>query len=425
MAGGVFAVLFGVLTLTGLPQVTPPPSAGIGADAANAQAVVVAVEITPSNVDYRRLDARVSELMQDPDMVGLAVGIIERGQVRFLKGYGETVAGSGAAVTPDTVFRWASLSKGVAAALVVGLAEDGKLALDTPIDRLGTTLTLPGGTHGVTVADVLSHRVGLRRNAWDDRLEAGEDPRVLRAELGRLQPYCPPATCYGYQNIAFDAATEVVEALSGERYAAFAARRLFGPLGMQSASIGRAGLEASADWARPHRRNRSLTTVNDSYYRVPAAGGVNSSIRDLVVWMGAQMGSAPRTLSPQALALMHSPLVATPPRSRRGPMDRAFSDAAYGLGWRSVTYAGRRLVGHRGSVDGYGSLILFDPVDRSGIVMLWNSNTGKAGRLQLEFFDMLYGLPFTDWLELEAEPASRNAPAVADGSSHAPGPAEG
>lgn len=413
LAGVAFATAFGALTLLGLPQLTSRPSPRIGEDAANAQAAVVAVEVTPSAVDYRRLDARIRELMQDPDMVGLAVGTIERGEVRFMKGYGETVANSGTAVTPETVFRWASLSKGVAASLVVGLAEDGQLSLDAPIDSLRTTLTLPGGTRGVTVADILSHRVGLRRNAWDDRLEAGEDPRVLRAELGRLQPFCPPATCYGYQNIAFDTATEIVEAASGERFAAFADRRLFAPLGMRSASVGRAGLEGSADWARPHRRNRALTTVNDNYYRVPAAGGVNSSIRDLLLWMGAQMGGAPTTLSPAALAILHKPLVATPPKSRRGPMDRAFSNASYGLGWRSVTYAGRTLVGHRGSVDGYGSLILFDPVDRSGIVMLWNSNTGRAGRLQLEFFDMLYGLPFTDWLEMSTEPPLPDGPTLA------------
>ena len=413
IAGICFALVFGTASLLGLPDLLSAASARIGANQANAQAAVVAADVSHSTVDYLRLDSRIVELMQDPDMVGLAVGTIERGEVRFMKGYGDVVANSGIAVTPDTVFRWASLSKGVASALVVGLAEDGLLALDAPIDSLETTLTLPGGTQQVTVADVLSHRVGLRRNSWDDRLEAGEDPRVLRSELGRLQPLCPPATCYGYQNIAFDTATEIVETVSGERFAVVAERRLFAPLGMVSASIGRAGLEGSAQWARPHRRNKTLTSVNDTYYRVPSAGGVNSSIRDLLVWMGAQMGGAPTVLSPNALATMHRPVVSTPPRTRRGPMDRAFSNSAYGLGWRSVTYAGRSLVGHRGSVDGYGSLILFDPVDRSGIVLLWNSNTGKPRRLQLEFFDMLYGLPSTDWLQLSTGPVRPDVRTVA------------
>ena len=66
-----------------------------------------------SVADYRRLDQRLTALMRGERMIGLAVGVVENGEIRFLKGYGETVAGSGEAVTTDTVFRWASLSKGV------------------------------------------------------------------------------------------------------------------------------------------------------------------------------------------------------------------------------------------------------------------------------------------------------------------------
>ena len=355
--------------------------------------------VTPSRVDYRRLEERIARLMQEPDMVGLAVGTVERGQVRFVRGYGESSAGSGVKVTPDTVFRWASLSKAVASALVAKLAAEGKLSLQTPLSAAGTTLTLPGDARSVTIADLLSHRLGLVRNAWDERLEAGEDPRLLRGALGTLPPYCAPATCYAYQNVAFDAASEIVERVTGQSYASVARARLFVPLGMENASIGREGLQAAANWARPHHADKSPAIVNDSYYRVPAAGGVNSSIRDLLLWTGAQLGNAPDVLPPRILEAMHRPRVATPPHGRRGPMDRALGDAAYGLGWRSFTYAGHALVGHRGAVDGYGSLILFDPADKSGIVMLWNSNAHKAARLQLEFFDMLYGLPATDWLD--------------------------
>ena len=66
-------------------------------------------------------------------MVGLAVGIVENGRITFLNGYGETLAGSGEKVTPETVFRWASVSKGVAATMVAKLAEQGKLNLNAPV----------------------------------------------------------------------------------------------------------------------------------------------------------------------------------------------------------------------------------------------------------------------------------------------------
>lgn len=360
---------------------------------------------TPSRVDYARLEARINALMQQPGMVGLAVAAVEDGRIRYLRGFGETVAHSGAPVTPDTVFRWASVSKGVASALVTQAAQRGEVSLDAPVSTLRTTLTVPGDAAKVTVADVLSHRLGIVRNAWDERLEAGEDPRQLRAQLRTLPPYCPPATCYAYQNIAYDTASEIVEGATGQPYAAVARVRLFAPLGMTRTSIGLAGLEGSGNWARPHH-GKTPVAVNDSYYRVPAAGGVNSSIHDLARWMQAQMGEAPGVLSPAALYTMQRPRVRTPPHGPRGAMDRALDDAAYGLGWRSFRYAGHALVGHRGSVDGYGSLILFDPARRSGIVMLWNSNDYRAARLQLEFFDQLYALPATDWLDLPTRVAT-------------------
>ncbi len=404
----VLAATLGLVLIAAVivaPFLKGSPSVRRDGQPATARLVVAPTsDAGPSAVNYGRLEQRIASLMRDPDMVGLAVGTVEHGHVRFLRGFGSTLAGSGEPVTPDTVFRWASLSKGVATAVVVGLAAEGKLRLDTPVARLGTTLTLPGDARRVTVADIMSHRTGLVRNAWDERLEAGDDPKMLRAALGTLKPECAPVTCYAYQNIAFDTVSEIIERVTGEPYASVAQTRLLAPLGMANASIGAAGLEGAASWARPHHSGGVPTTVRDSYYRIPAAGGVNSSIRDLTRWMLAQMGEAPRILSPAMLDTMHRPRVSTPPHGRRGPMDRALKGASYGLGWRSFTYAGHFLVGHRGSVDGYGSLILFDPAEKSGIVMLWNSYLSKPARLQLEFFDMLYGLPPTDWLELDAKP---------------------
>jgi beta-lactamase class C len=87
--------------------------------------------------------------------------------------------------------------------------------------------------------------------------------------------------------------------------------------------------------------------------------------------------------------------------------------ADYGYGWRSYDYAGHRIVGHRGGVSGDRSLILFDPQLNSGVVALWNSNTNQPAGLEFEVMDMLYHLPFRDWLELDRGPA-KPAPAADD-----------
>ena len=125
-------------------------------------------------------------------MVGLAVGIVENGRITFLKGYGETEAGSGDPVTPETVFRWASVSKGVAGTMVAKLAEDGKVNLNGPVSSYVPTLKLPAGAENrATVGDMLSHRLGLYRNAYDNKLEEGQDTQVPSADPGSAEPHLP------------------------------------------------------------------------------------------------------------------------------------------------------------------------------------------------------------------------------------------
>jgi len=367
-------------------------------------------KISPADrrdVDYVRLDQRLQRLSEQPTMVGMAVGIVENGRITFLNGYGETVAGSGDKVTPMTVFRWASVSKGVAGTAAAKLAEQGKLNLNAPIAHYSKTLKLPGGTeYSATLGDVLSHRLGIYRNAYDDKLEAGEDPRFIRQTLGTLASLCAPGTCWSYQNIAFDASSEAVASAMNEPYQDAIPDLLFRPLGMTSASVTRAGLEASKSWARPHAAGRRELPMSDAYYRVPAAGGVNSNIKDMALWMIAQMGGMPTVLSPKVLATVHAPLVATPgERGRLRKFLERIDKPYYGYGWRSYDYAGHRIIGHRGGINGYRALILFDPKLKSGVVALWNSSTSQPGGLEFEVMDMLYKLEFRDWMELDSKGA--------------------
>ena len=347
-------------------------------------------------------------------MVGLAVGIVENGEIRFLKGYGVTTAGSDDKVGTDTVFRWASLSKGVAGDMVALLAAQNQLSLYEPVGKYAASLRLPGGNEQkATISDLLSHRLGLFAHANDSKLEDNFDPKYLRSTLSSLNAICSPGQCHAYQNVAYDAAAEVVEKVTGHPYADVVRERLFLPLGMSSATMTREGLMSAASWARPHSggRNSKPLDVAEAYYRVPAAGGVNSSIKDLAAWMQAQMGVDPQILSAQVIEAVQTPRAATPGELRRLRKYRErIGSASYGLGWRIYDYAGHRVVGHHGGVRGYRSLILFDPVRRSGVVALWNnSRTSQPNGLEFEVMDMIYRLPPRDWLQLDT-PAGQPEP---------------
>ncbi len=362
-----------------------------------------------SAIDYPRFDRRLQALVEKPDMVGLAVGIVENGQIRFLKGYGETIAGSGDPVTVNTLFRWGSVSKGVAADLVTLLASEGKLSLDDPAGKYAPSLKLPNGTENVaTVADILSHRLGLFSHANDPQLEDGVDPHILRTTLAQLHPICPPGTCWAYQNVAYDAASEIVEKLTGEPYEQVVRERLFLPLGMRTATLNRNSLVTAPSWARPHvgGKHSKPVEVSDDYYHVPAAGGVNSSIKDMVIWLQANMGLAPSILPQKVLDVVQQARVKTPQETGRMRKFRErVRETSYGLGFRIYDYAGHRVIAHRGGLKGYRSLIMFDPALKSGVVALWNSATNRPGGIEFEVMDMLYHLPPKDWLGIESNDA--------------------
>ena len=359
------------------------------------------------DINYQLLDARLQQLMKKPTMVGLAVGIVENGRITFLKGYGETLEGSGDPVTPDTVFRWASCSKGVAATMVAKLAEQGKINLDAPVADYAPDLKLPNGNERLaTVGDLLSHRLGLYRNAYDNKLEEGQDPSFLRTQLGQLDAVCAPGTCWDYQNVAYDASSEMVSRVTHLPYEQAVKRYLFNPIGMSSGSVSLAGIESNRSWARPHSAGRRPWPMSDTYYKVPGAGGINSNIKDMALWMEAQMGEMPDVVDARLLDTIHGRYVETPgERGRLRKFLERLGTAWYGYGWRSYDYAGHQIVGHRGGINGYRSLILFDPAKKSGVVALWNSNTSQPGGVEFEVMDMLYHLPFRDWLELNKSPA--------------------
>ena len=407
VALGFAALLWGALAYWSTPatESSRPPTARFDMPVGNSE--------TPkaSNVDYARLDTRLQRLMEKPGMIGLAVAVVEDGEIRFIKGYGHTFAGGDEPVTPNTVFRWASLSKGVAADMVALLAQEGRLSLQEPVNTHASSLRLPGGNEAfATVTDLLSHRLGLFGHAQDAKLEDGMDPHFLRASLATLHNICSPGACHAYQNVAYDAASEIVERVTGQPYGEVVRERFFAPLGMSTASTSRLDLINSPSWARPHRGNRA-EEPNDIYYRVPAAGGVNGSIKDLAIWMLAQMGLAHDVLPAPVLAAVQAPQIRTPGENfRRRKFRERTPISAYGLGWRVLDYAGHRVVGHHGGVRGYRSMILFDPQQRSGIVALWNSSSSAPNAIEYEVMDMVYRLDRRDWLGLDGGPEGSPEP---------------
>ena len=79
-------------------------------------------------------------------------------------------------------------------------------------------------------------------------------------------------------------------------------------------------------------------------------------------------------------------------------------EADYGYGWRSYDYAGHHIVGHRGGVSGYRSLILFDPAEEERRGRAVEQQYQPARRARVRSDGHALHLPFRDWMELDTSP---------------------
>lgn len=375
--------------------------------AAATLAPAASAQLTREAQALRDFGDLLDEASQTPDFVGLAVAVVWDDQIQLLRAYGVREAGGGEPITPDTVFRLASVSKGFAGVLAALEEKEGRFAFTDPVVQTVPQFRLrtPAATASVTIEGILSHQTGLPPFAYDNLLEAGQAPRDILGKYNGVKLTCQPGTCFTYQNTPFNMITDVIEKAAGAAYETTLARRVLDPLGMKTASFGLAGLRATGDWARPHVRRDATwrpTPVKEPYYRVPAAGGMNASITDLAIWLSAQMGSRPDVLPPDVIAEVVSPRTSTPQETRRQKaLKFPVSKTEYGLGWRIMDYAGHRLVSHSGGVEGYFAQVAYLPERGRGIVILSNTRGARAGKILPTWLDHELGLPRTDWFQLE------------------------
>jgi CubicO group peptidase (beta-lactamase class C family) len=311
---------------------------------------------------------------------GLVVGVRTDGE-RLVAAAGVRELGREEPVTPETIFRVASITKPFVATLALALVQDGLLALDDPP---------PGTRVPATVRQLLSHQGGLAHE-WPTPLDQiGEDgDALLRLAAGTPEPLpVGPGELFSYCNAGFWLVGAAAARVSGSSFEAAMSSRVLEPLGLATTSfdaaagraVGHNQLEPGADEHRP---------VADRYPRVRRpSGGLWSSVDDLLRFADHHLG-APGPLTRGSIVEMQQPFA-------RGP---SFD---YGLGWFLTGTRGRRAVGHPGSAAGYQSQLLLFPDDGIAVAGLANSS---RGRVAIEDVLQELGLGMRDAADVALSPA--------------------
>ena len=326
-------------------------------------------------------DPGIDALMRDYDGMqpGAAVLVLRDGEPVFRRGYGLAVVEDRTAVTPQTNFRLASMTKQFTAAAILLLAEDGKLSLDDKVKRW--LPTLPAAADAITIRQLLSHTGGLID--YEDLMPPTQQTQLHDIDVLHLlensdRTYFVPGKGYRYSNGGYALLALIVGKASGQDFASFLRQRIFLPLGMRNTYAHQDGVDEVPDRAYGYSRagNQWQRTDQSPTSAVLGDGGIYSSLDDLARWDAALYDE--RLLKAASLRLAFSPATATPEPDV----------PSYGFGWR---IHGETLW-HSGESLGFRNVIVRYPKRHFSVIILTNRDGPEPYPLALRIAQrFLYG----------------------------------
>lgn len=294
---------------------------------------------------------------------GLAMAVIDEGEVSAVRLFGLADADSAKPVTEETLFEAASLTKPLFATVVLRLAERGEFDLDRPLHQYlaSERLAHDPRSRQLTARIVLSHRTGLPN--W------GPD---------RLEFEFAPGERFGYSGEGYQYLQQVVEEVTGSTLDQLARREIFEPLGLVHSRL---SWEESATpvLAAPHDM-AGMAGEKRQVREAMAAATLHTTAEEYAKFMAAWMGG--RLLRPRTMAMALEPVariepVADDPEAQRAAGRRI----AWGLGWGLQLPAGDAegvIAMHWGDNGDFKAFAAFDPRARSGVVYFANGANGLA-----------------------------------------------
>ena len=334
----------------------------------------------------------VENLLGPHRVAGLAVAVVRAGEV-VLRTYGVRDVGTGAPVTPETLFHLASVSKPFVATAIVSLATapDGHepvLDLDAPVVEWVPELTLADGREReLTARLLLSHSSGLpdvTDYGWHDPELGDEALGEFARSLSGWRLTSEPGSAFSYSNAGFELLGLLLSRVTGTTFEEAVRQQVLAPLGMTRSTF----LRAEVPWhlaASPHVGMPLAVPAGAYPYsrRHAPSSTLHSNLVEMCRWMVAHVEpaepAAPAEGVPGGLTVDNwarlDPGLVHQVRQPVVPVGDPPWDEAAGLGWSVGSYRGHPTLGHSGADPGFGSRLVLVPEQRTGVVVLANSNT--------------------------------------------------
>jgi CubicO group peptidase (beta-lactamase class C family) len=342
----------------------------------------------------------LQQVYTDFELPSMAVAAVKDGQVILSEGFGKRSESQNFSPDGSTQYAIASLSKAFTAASIGMLVDEGKLAWTDPVVKHLPDFKLydDSVTNVLTIEDLLSHRSGLI--TFDgDLLWYGTN--YSREEVMHRIRYRPLTYAlgekFGYQNIMFITAGQLIERVSGQSWDEFVQKRILDPLKMNRTTSDFQTFYSDLNHASPFIEGKQIFSL--SYNNSGATAALNSTTNDMCKWMNFWLNqgvvNGDILLSKESIEKIweiHANLGVGKFDAENGTTSKA-----YGMGWFLMDYKGKKVIHHGGGLPGYISKIALVPNDQLGIIVLTNDMSSAPSMLMYAYIDWAAGNDYEQW----------------------------
>lgn len=339
-----------------------------------------------------QIDQVIQTAMQKQGLVGLALGLVENGKITALKGYGWADQEQQQAVTTDSSFRWASISKTITAVLSLQLVEHGRLDLDRNIQEIWPAYRNAQGWP-VSQRQLLGHLAGVGSYddvpGWREGLQKyqarslppelqGADMVLASADVFAFAPLMSaPGSAYRYSTFGSMLAGAVLAKAGSAPYLQQFEQRIRAPLGLRSLQADYQAQTIPNRVSGYYREQNQLKKRPDSDVAWKlAGGGFTSNIGDLTRYMQALINQ--ELVQPTSYREMWSAQQTT-----------AGKPTGYGLSFAISQQGQEREVGHFGAQENTRTVISFLPDSKRGVALMCNSEWANLAPIRDALLDLL------------------------------------
>jgi CubicO group peptidase (beta-lactamase class C family) len=350
------------------------------------------------------LELLIAEAMEEWKIPGLAIAVVQNGEVALVRAYGFRDVEAGLRVTTDTQFLIGSITKSFTSTGLALLVDERRLDWKKPVRDYIPEFRLHDAvaTDRITVRDLLCHHSGLPRHDWV-WVPGDLSPAQMLAAMRYLEPSDDIRSGFQYFNLGYFVASVVAERVSGQTWTEFTRARLTDKLHM-TVTFTVEDLAAAADAAVPYAMDAD-TRLRAKLWpiRATAAGGINTSIASFASWLRLHLDTGElegqRLISAALIQQLQTPRVHV-----SAPEFAEYGDLHYGLGFRSHRYRGERVVWHGGGWIGWSTLMTMLPDRGVGVAVFTNRSPSMVAEILANYvFDRVCGKEPIPWLDRHRE----------------------